>query len=216
MRASPFAWLVASVLLLLAACGRAGTSANELPFYTTADLTAQWLSQADRAKVPKIAPFSFTDQDGHEVSNATLAGKIYLANFFFTGCPSICPKMTATFLKMQTALADQKDVELVSHTVDPENDTPAQLAAYAQKHGVNSRKWHLLTGPQAAIYALARQSYFAEKRLGLQKGPDEFLHTENMLLVDRKGRIRGMYNATLMADADKALEDVAVLLLERP
>jgi protein SCO1/2 len=201
---------------LPAGCVSSKAPPEELPFYSTPDCTAEWVADGTaRRKLHRVAPFSFTDQDGREVTNASLRGKIYVADFFFTSCPSICPRMTASFKRIQDAFADDADVELVSHTVDPSTDTPSRLSAYGKEHGVIGRKWHLVTGDQAAVYALARTSYFAEKQLGLSKRADEFLHTENMLLVDRNGHLRGVYNATLAAEASRVIEDIRALKAER-
>jgi protein SCO1/2 len=174
-------------------------------------MTASWVPASERQGLHRIAPFAFVDQDGRTVSNETLRGKIHVANFFFTHCPSLCPKMTATFKKIQEAFRADPSVELLSYSVDAENDTPDRLAAYARENGVTSGRWHLLTGDQDAIYTLARTSYFAEKGLGLKKSTNEFLHTENMLLVDREGHIRGVYNATLASEAERVIEDIRAL-----
>lgn len=193
---------------LLAGCSRS----SELPYYSTAELTAEWVAPSARANLHRIAPFSFVDQEGKSISNETLRGKVHVANFFFTHCPSLCPKMTTTYQKLQGAFDGNPRVQLVSYSVDPENDTPDRLAAWAREHGVKSATWHLLTGDAATIYTLARTSYFAEKSLGLKKGAGEFLHTENMLLVDGEGHIRGVYNATLASEAERVIEDVKTLL----
>jgi protein SCO1 len=171
---------------------------QELPYYGTPEFTAEWAPVKHT-----IAPFSFVDQNGNTVSNETLRGKIHVANFFFTHCPSLCPKMTKTFKTIHDAVPD---VELLSFSVDAENDTPDVLRAYAQKNDV---RWKLLTGDQMQIYTLARTSYFAEKTI--KKEMNEFLHTENMILVDGKGHIRGVYNATLPAEAVRIIADIKTL-----
>jgi protein SCO1/2 len=220
-------WSASSAALLLVAalataCASTrtpaeGEGAAELPFYATPDFTAIWHSPGSRddRAIHRVAPFSFVDQDGQEVTDASLRGKIYVANFFFTSCPAICPRMTASLTLIQDAFADDPDVLLVSHTVDPESDTPERLSSYARAHRIKSGKWHLVTGDQATIYTLARTSYFAEKELGVKKGTNEFLHTENMLLVDRRGHLRGVYNATLPAEARRVIEDIRLLSAER-
>lgn len=212
------------VLLVSAACalgwyksrGAALVGVQQLPFYCAEDFTAEWIAPTDPrySKIHRIAPFSLRNQQGDVVSNATLAGKIYVANFFFTSCPGICPKMATNLLRVQTAFASDDDVRLVSHSVMPDSDTPEVLQVYASEHGVTAGKWHLLTGDKQSIYDLARRSYFAEKVLGFRKDTSEFLHTENMLLIDRHGRIRGIYNATLPVDADRAIDDIRLLQRE--
>lgn len=185
-----------------------------LPFYATADLTAEWAEpgSARERSVHRIAPFALRSQDGATVTHETLRGKIYVANFFFTSCQGICPKMLKNLRAIQDAFAEDGDVALVSHTVMPSVDSQQVLQAYAAANGIRSGKWHLLTGPKETIYDLARRSYFAEKRLGYAKGDSEFLHTENMLLIDRQGRIRGVYNATLPIEAERVIEDIRLLL----
>jgi protein SCO1/2 len=192
----------------------AAQDSSGLPFYATADLTAEWAdpgSARDRS-MHRIAPFALRGQDGQTVTHETLRGKVYVANFFFTSCQGICPKMLKNLRAIQDAFAGQEDVVLVSHTVMPSVDSQEVLQAYAKANGIRSGKWHLLTGPKETIYDLARRSYFAEKRLGSQKGDSEFLHTENMLLIDQQGRIRGVYNATLPMEAERAMEDIRLLL----
>jgi len=197
-------------------CGSSMVAVPRLPFYCAEDFTAEWIAPTDPrySKIHRIAPFSLRNQHGDLVTNATLAGKIYVANFFFTRCPGICPKMATNFLRVQTAFASDDDVRLVSHSVMPDSDTPEVLQNYAAEHGVTAGKWHLLTGDKQSIYSLARRSYFAEKLLGFRKDTSEFLHTENMLLIDRHGRIRGIYNATLPVDADRAIDDIRLLKRE--
>ena len=196
--------------------GDRGGNGN-LPFYSTPDFTAEWLSPGSPryAQIHKIAPFSFRNQQGELVSQASLAGKIYVANFFFTSCPGICPKMTSHLLRIQRAFASDDEVRLVSHSVMPDKDTVEVLRNYAIEHDITPGKWHLLTGDKEAIYSLARESYFAEKQLGFGRKPGEFLHTENMLLIDRQGRIRGVYNATLAVEADQAIADIHKLKREQ-
>lgn len=192
-------------------------SSLPLPFYSSEDFTAEWIEPTDprSARIHRIAPFSLRNQSGELVTNASLHGKVYVANFFFTGCPGICPKMATNLLRIQTAFSTDDDVVLVSHSVMPDKDSEKVLRTYASDHGVLSGKWHLLTGDKESIYTLARRSYFAEKQPGFIKNSSEFLHTENMLLIDRHGRIRGIYNATLPVDADRAIEDIRLLKRER-
>lgn len=202
-----------ALALLPLGCASSHEGSGELPFYNTADFTAEWIDKDARAgqKLHTIAPFSFVDQDGRAVTNASLKGKVYVADFFFTSCPVMCPKMTATFKTIQAAFAGDPGVALVSHTVDPSSDTPEHLGEFARKEGIKGDQWHLVTGDAEAIYGLARTSYFAEKRIGLSKGKNELLHTENMILVDRDGHIRGIYNATLPAEAKRIIEDIRAL-----
>ena len=207
--------LLSGVLWWRADCG-GRTRQGTLPFYSTEDFTAEWVAPSSPryGSIHKIAPFSLRNQQGELITQASLAGKIYVVNFFFSSCPGICPKMASNLRRIQTAFASDEDVRLVSHSVMPDKDSVEVLRQYAAEHQITSGKWHLLTGDKEAIYALARRSYFAEKQLGVGKKPGEFLHTENMFLVDRHGRIRGVYNATLPVEADQAIADIRQLKSE--
>jgi protein SCO1/2 len=187
-----------------------------LPFYNTPQFDAEWISEKDNtySSIHTIENFNLTNQLGHLVNNDSLKGKIYIANFFFTTCLGICPKMTANFKTLQDTFLTNNQIKLLSFSVMPWVDTVQQLKKYAVEHQINSNKWYLLTGSKSDIYNLARKSFFAEKGLGLQKDTTQFLHTESMLLIDTKGRIRGIYNATQKVDISRVYDDVQVLLKE--
>lgn len=187
-----------------------------LPYYHTPDFSPIWVDEQPVTidTLHTVAPFSFTDQNGHTVTNQTLSGKIYAANFFFTTCPSICPKMTNNLQAVTDSFAKNSSVVLVSFSVNPETDTVAQLKEYAQNKHINSAQWHLLTGNRTQLYQLARQSYFAEEEPGYNKDSTEFLHTEHCVLVDKKGHLRGIYNATLKLEINRLIEDITILLKE--
>jgi protein SCO1/2 len=183
-----------------------------LPFYDGPDFTAEWIEPTDPrySKLHRIGEFSLLDQTGRAFTRSELAGKIHVANFFFTTCPSVCPKMTANLMRVQDAFLDDDRVIMLSYSVASSVDTVEVLAAYAQRHGIEASRWHLLTGDRDQIYALARQSYFVEKSLG-QRKPNEFIHTENVVLVDAEGRLRGIYNATLPLEIERMIADLRVL-----
>ncbi len=187
-----------------------------LPFYNTADFTAEWISDSDPAyeRIHTIDTFSMHNQLGRIITQDSLRGSIYVANFFFTTCPSICPRMVSNLQLLQDSFAQNKQIKLVSFTVMPWVDSVERLKEYGDNHHINPQKWHLLTGNKERIYALGRQSYFAEKRAGLKKDSSDFLHTESMLLIDKKGRIRGVYNATEKTDMERSINDIRTLLLE--
>ena len=182
-----------------------------LPFYRNADLTPEWLAQpsADEAAMHQVGDFAFVNQDGEMVTAHDFAGKIYVANFFFVHCPGICPTMRTNLAKIQQAFLDDDAVLLLSHTVQPETDTVPVLQNYATVNDVVSGKWHLVTGTREAIYALARDAYFADLEADLAE--DNFLHSENFYLIDQAGRIRGIYNGTLPLDVQQLIEDIAIL-----
>ena len=141
----------------------------------------------------KIAPFAFTNQNGKKITNKDYEGKIYVADFFFTTCQTICPKMTDNMVWIQNKIKDNPKVKLLSHSVFPDEDTVEVLKKYAKEKGVIDEKWNLVTGNQKEIYKIARQSYLAVKT-GKPEEMYDMVHTENFVLVDQKGRIRGFYN----------------------
>lgn len=194
------------IILCIAGCAY---KESALPYYNTPDFTPEWGSA-----IHTIAPFTFVDQDSQIVTQQTFANKIYVANFIFTTCPGICPKLTKNMNMIQDTFKYNSEILLLSHTVMPWVDSVAQLKQYALEKGVLSGKWHLVTGTQEALYNLARQSYFAEMETGFDKSPDEFLHTENLLLIDKQGHIRGVYNGTLALETQQVIADINTLLKE--
>lgn len=208
-------FIVLSLAFLLSNCNQTPQTTT-LPFYNGPDFTPEWIDTEDQtyAAIHTIAPFSFTNQDGDEISDRTFADKIYVADFIFTTCPGICPQLTRHMTRVQEAFADDPDVLLLSHSVTPATDTVPVLKSYAQRNGVRSGKWHLVTGAREAIYTLARTSYFADADLGFSKGANDFLHTENFVLVDAHKRIRGVYNGTLPLDIERLIEDIRLLKSE--
>jgi len=187
---------------------------EELPYYHTPDFSPLWIlsNSFDKDTIHTVGPFYLTNQEGQEVSTETVEGKIYVASFFFTICPGICPKLTANMARVAEAIKGNNDVLIVSHSVTPEIDSVAQLKRYAMKHDISSGQWHLVTGSKKDIYALARQSYFVEQEIGFQFSTEEFLHTEHFVLVDKEGHIRGLYNGTLGLEVEKLIEDIGILL----
>jgi protein SCO1/2 len=190
---------------------------DTLPFYNDATFTATWINPTDSnyKNIHTIAPFQLQNQLGNEITLDSLKGKIYTANFFFTICPSICPKMTHNLTKVQDAFKDDPEIKLLSFSVMPWADSVAVLKQYARNNDIINHKWYLLTGKKEEIYDLARKSFFAEKTEGLQKSNSTFLHTETVLLIDKHARIRGVYNATQPAAIDRIIEDIHILQLEK-
>lgn len=162
-----------------------------------------------KRKYHTIADFSLINQNGKTVTQADYEGKIYVADFFFTTCPTICPVMTKNMVEIQKQIKDD-DIFLLSHSVTPEIDSVAQLKKYALEKGVDDTKWNLVTGDKKQIYELARKSYLAVKTDG-DGGPYDMIHTENFILVDKKRRIRGFYDGTNSEDIEKLLQDLAIL-----
>ena len=205
-----------SIALCTMAC-RHEQNADTLPYYNTPDFTPLFITHADsiRGKVTHtIAAFSFTDQDGKAFGCRELRGKIHVANFFFSGCGSICPGMMQKMKALNDSLQGSQQVQLVSFSVTPWSDSVPRLKQYARVNGFLYPNWHLLTGGKEAIYTLARRSYFAEENLGFSRDSSNFLHTEHVLLVDSSLRIRGIYNGTLALDMQQLLKDIRLLQRE--
>lgn len=169
------------------------------------DSTIQYIS-----KYHTIADFSFTNQNGKTITQKDYEGKIYVADFFFTTCGSICPKMTTNLAVIQKKISQNPEVMLLSHTVFPDTDSVSVLKKYAIKNGVIDNKWNLVTGDKKQIYTMARKSYLAVK-LGKPKELYDMVHTENFVLVDAKRRVRGFYDGTKAEDIQRLIEDINFL-----
>ena len=161
----------------------------------------------------KIPAFSFITQHGAPVTHEAMSGKLYVANFFFTSCMGICLKMSHQFSRVQEAFLNEPDVLLLSHTVDPARDSIETLAAYAEQYGAIRRKWFLVTGNKAALYEQARKGYFVSATEG-DGGPEDFVHTEKFILVDKASNIRGYYDGTNQEEVDELIRDIKFLLWE--
>jgi len=160
-----------------------------------------------------IAPFRFVDQDSAFVTNGTFKDKIYVADFFFTSCRTICPIMKTQMLRVYEATREMPDVLILSHTIDPEYDTVALLHDFAGRLGVESNRWHFVTGVKDSIYKIAQTSYFATA-LEDTTEPDGFIHSGAFLLIDKEGRIRGKYDGTKEEDVNRMIADIKRLRLE--
>ncbi|OAV45147.1 SCO family protein [Lewinella sp. 4G2] len=193
-----------------------GSRVDRLPFYQEATFTPLWMEAgvAPPDTFHRIGPFELLNQEGETVTEQTFAGKIYVADFFFTVCPGICPKMTDNMKLLQDEFLDDDEVLLLSHSVTPKYDSVPVLKRYAEEKEIVSRKWHLVTGDQQAIYKLGRHDYFVEESLGLKKGEDDFLHTENFVLVDKHRYIRGIYNGLNKTSVNQLIADIRTLKYE--
>lgn len=208
-----YSWLL---LVVLFACNTKQENITHLPYYNTPDFTPHFLaaSEAKQRITHTIAAFSFTDQHNQIINNQSIHNKIHVANFIFTSCGSICPKMTNNLKLVDSAFANDKDVVLLSYSVTPWIDSVPRLKLFANNYKITNPNWHLLTGDKSSIYTLARKSYFAEEDLGFTKDSTEFLHTEHTMLVDRTGRIRGIYNGTLQLEMEQLIKDIRALKKE--
>ena len=186
-----------------------------LPIYQPAMVSTELVDSTiqHQIKYHKIADFSLINQNGDTITQETYKDKIYVADFFFTTCQTICPIMTDNMVDIQKEIKNDEEVLLLSHSVTPQIDSVAQLKRYAIKKGVIDSKWNLVTGDKGEIYRLARKSYLAVKDDGM---PDDYgmVHTENFMLIDKKRQIRGYYDGTKKDEIKRLLKDLKTLKKE--
>jgi len=187
-----------------------------LPIYQPSKVNSEMVDSTIQyvSKYHKIADFSLVNQNGKTITQEDYKDKIYVADFFFTTCQTICPIMTDHMAQIQKEILKDDDVLLLSYSVTPKIDSVAQLKRYAIEKGVNDNKWNLLTGDKKQIYELARKSYLAVKTDGNGDQYD-MIHTENFMLIDKKRQIRGYYDGTKTEDIERLLEDIEVLKQEK-
>ena len=215
----PSEWLKIAVLILVFVVG--STAAYQilqpkprLPIYNPSDLNPAVVDD-DLERVGRghrIGNFDLVDQWGNKADSSLLQGKIYVADFFFTTCPTICIDMGKNFQRIQETYMEEDRLNLVSHTVMPEIDTVEVMHAYGERMGAIKGKWHLLTGEKRELYRMARREYFAVMEQGTSFDEHDFIHTENVILVDEKKRIRGFYDGTSDLDIDRLIGDIQILL----
>jgi len=190
------------------------TPVKKLPIYTpsmvNAEMVDSTIQHIANKKIHRIADFEFTNQNGEKITNKDYDNTIYIADFFFTTCQTICPIMTDNMAWVQNQIQNMDDVKILSHSVTPEIDTPEVLKAYATKKGVDDKKWNMVTGKKEDIYYIARKSYLAVKT-GNPSELYDMVHTENFVLVDKKKRVRGFYDGTKMEDMYRLIEDIKTL-----
>src|SRR5210317_1949536 len=220
IRLKPSEWIKILVLLGVFVVGTYASyqklkPKRVLPIYNPVDLNPAVVDD-DLERVGRghrIGDFDLIDQWGNKADSSLLQGKIYVADFFFTTCPTICIDMGANFQRIQEAYKDEERFHLVSHTVKPEIDTLEVMHAYGERMDAIKGKWHLLTGEKRELYRMARREYFAVMEPGTSFDEHDFIHTENVILVDEKKRIRGFYDGT--NEAERIIEDIKVLLEPR-
>ena len=188
-----------------------------LPFYNEATFKPNWIPEKDKSldDFHQISSFNFLNQDGKTITNQTFKDKIYVADFFFTSCYGICPKMASNMKIVQEEFLNDDEVLLISHSVTPDKDSVSVLREYALNKGVVSNKWHLVTGLQNEIYKLGRKDYFVEEDLGIDKDENDFLHTENFVLIDKNRHIRGIYNGLNKTSVNQLIKDIHTLKTEK-
>ncbi|MES3018620.1 MAG: SCO family protein [Bacteroidota bacterium] len=205
--------LLLAAVGMLAVCNLRKTEESTVPYYNEASFTPVWnVDKEKAAKMHKVAAFRMTNQSGQVITHDNLKGKITLVNFFFTACQSVCPKMKDTMKKVQANFSGDQKVSFLSYSVTPDKDNVNKLAEYALANKIPAKQWNLLTGDKTKIYELARKSYFIEEEIGLSKSSKQFLHTENLVLIDGDGHIRGLYNGTLETEVPRITQDINELL----
>ena len=185
---------------------------KKLPIYNPADVNPRLVDESliHVRRNHKVLDFSLIDQNGDTITQNDYQNKIYVADFFFTRCMTICPIMTTNMEKLQAEFINDDEIMFLSHSVTPDIDSVSVLRAYADKKGVIDSKWHITTGDKKHIYNLARKSYFAVLDEG-DGGLQDFIHTENFVLVDQKRRIRGYYDGTSIDDMQRLIADIYIL-----
>jgi protein SCO1/2 len=160
-----------------------------------------------------IPPFFFIDQFGEKVTENEVKGKVYVTDFFFTTCQSICPIMSTSLERVYKKFKDRSDFLVLSHTVDPETDSVKQLMEYSKLHGVSDKKWLFLTGEKKHLYDIARRGYLLNAEEG-DGGEDDFIHTQNFALIDKERHIRGFYDGTDSLEINRLIVDLKCLFDE--
>ena len=189
-----------------------------LPYFNEETFEPNWIKPNSKAEknFHRIPDFKLINQLGDTISQKTFENKIYITDFFFATCPGICPKMTENMLKIQEEFKEDSEILLLSHSVTPTKDSVPVLKEYAERNSIINGKWHLVTGDKKEIYNLGRNHYFVENELNLiPKDINDFLHTENFLLIDKEKHIRGIYNGLNRASIAQLIVDIKSLQKEK-
>ena len=212
----PFAIYAANIFWLaslLLSCSENKSNPNVLPILGERDAVQQVVNGKTVTDTiyHQIPDFSFVNQDSQRVTSQTLAGKIYVTDFFFTTCPTICPKMKSQMLRVYEKFKNNDQVVLLSHTIDPQHDSIAVLRDYAARLGVSSKKWHFVTGPKDSIYTIAAQ--YMVSAAEDEKEPGGFVHSGAFILVDGNRHVRGIYDGTSPEQVDQLMKDIPLLFV---
>jgi len=204
---------ISIAFIILSLFYNALTPKKTLPIFQPNDVNSELVDSSIQhvKRFHKIKSFEFLNQNGEKISEKNYDGFVYVADFFFTTCPSICPIMTDNMLKIQSYIKDKKKVKLLSFSVTPEIDSVQVLKEYSIEKGVDDKYWNLLTGDKSKIYSLARKSFLVVKE-NAESNSHDMIHTENFVLVDREKRIRGFYNGTDDEDIEILKEDIDILI----
>lgn len=195
-------FLLATILLILASCSNQ-TPDSVLPFYGNHDVDVN-----GDTLFHTVEPFSFVNQDGEVITRESTGGEVYVVSYFFTHCPTMCPAMTGQMQRVRKAIPE---ITILTHTCDPERDTVGQLKYYVEKRGIDTEKWHFLTGSKSALYEQGFYSYLMSTEEDVL-APGGFLHSPYFVLIDREHHLRGMYDGTNTTEVDVLIEDVRKLI----
>ena len=194
------------VVFLLASCEKE----SRLPYFGERDYQYKNGQIVDTV-FHEIPDFSYTNQNGKTVSKKDVIGKVFVADFFFSTCPTICPKMTTQMKRLQSLTKDIQEIRFLSFTINPENDTPEVLLEYANQYGVSLKNWDFLTGDEKATHHLGVKGFLVHARSD-EDEPGGFAHSPSLVLIDRGGRIRGVYDGTKTEEVDQLNSDIRKLL----
>lgn len=203
-------WVFTIGVIIISGCSQSNTQAKKLPYLGPLQVSKDG-GQID-SQYYTVPPFSFVDQDSEQVTQATFDGKIYVTDFFFTTCPSICPKMKQQMLRIYQEYGDNDTLLLLSHTIDPKHDTVEVLKKYAQKLSVDAPKWRFVTGDRSDIYNMAKDYFISVAEDSTLEGG--YAHSGYFALVDKENHIRGYYDGTSPEKVDDLMDDIEVLLRE--
>ena len=201
------------LIFILFFCFSCKEKKEVLPYYNTPDFTPKW-NIANKESFHQIRPFELINQENRIFTEKDIEGKICVADFFFTTCPGICPKMTKSMSDIQKEFINDDAILLLSHSVTPEKDSVSVLKKYAIDKKIDFNRWKLLTGDKDEIYDLGRKFYFVEEDEGIKKGNEVFLHTESFILIDKERHIRGIYNGLDPSSINNLINDIKILKLE--
>ena len=191
------------------------TKDRVLPIYNPSDINPQLVDKSVQGvtQLHRVGEFNLIDQTNNKLTQEHYKNKIYITDFFFVTCPTICPKMTTQMSRVYEEFKDNNDIDFLSHTVMPLKDSVPVLKEYADKLNIDNNKWKFVTGDKKQIYNLARKTYFAAITEG-DGGVNDFIHTENFVLVDKEKRLRGFYDGTAEKDINRLIDDIYTLLKE--
>ena len=183
---------------------------SELPYYGSGQIVNNFSEVKEKNIIP-VPNFSFTNQDGKNINQSLIKNKIWVADFFFTHCGTICPKMSSNLQQVQLEFESNDDVKIISFTCDPLHDNAEQLLNYAHSYNANTKQWQFATGEKQSLYRFARKGLQVVATDG-DGGPNDFIHSQNMVLIDKAGYIRGYYDGTDHQQVKQLINDIKKIL----